>query len=331
MSSQLVSIPTARTINYLRVSITDRCNLRCCYCMPEDGVPVMPHKEVLSYEEMLRLIGVFVQAGIRKVRITGGEPLVRKDAVDLLGRLHQMPGLEEVTLTTNGVLLKEFAAQLKKSGVSRLNISLDSLKRERFARITRRDRFDDVVAGIHLAESLGFDPIKINVVTMRGVNDDEIGDFYLLAKERPYQIRFIEYMPVGAANSWDPAQFISSKEIYETISQFGRLEPLDAGMLDGPARCYRLVEGAGQIGFISALSDHFCERCNRLRLTADGQLRTCLFSDAEVSLKTPLRQGGSDEELLDLIRRAIKNKPKGHGLQRVRPEACLRQMSRIGG
>lgn len=331
MSSQMVSVPAARTINYLRVSITDRCNLRCCYCMPEDGVPVMPHEEILSYEEMLRLIGVFVTAGIRKVRITGGEPLVRKEVVDLLARLHRMPGLEEVTLTTNGVLLNEFAADLKKSGVSRLNISLDSLKRERFAQITRRDRFEEVVGGIQLVERLGFDPIKINVVMMRGVNDDEIGDFFRLAKERPYQVRFIEYMPVGAGNSWDPAQFISSKEIYEETSHFGRLEPLAAGLLDGPARCYRVVDGAGQIGFISALSDHFCERCNRLRLTADGQLRTCLFSDAEVSLKTPLRQGRSDEELLALIREAIRNKPKGHGLQRVRPEACMRQMSRIGG
>lgn len=320
-----------RVINYLRLSLTDRCNLRCVYCMPEEGIHFTPHSEILSYEEMLHLVRLTTHIGIRKVRLTGGEPLVRKGVISFIERLCQLETLDEITLTTNGVLLKEVAARLKDCGICRINVSLDTLKAERFYHITGRDYFDQVGEGIEEAERLGFNPIKINVVAMKGINDDEILDFARLTLEKPYHVRFIELMPVGDKNIWKAEKFVSAKEIYNKIQTLGVLHPIDHDSLDGPAERYALEGARGEVGFIAALSNHFCDNCNRLRLTADGHLRGCLFSDQETDVKTPLRESKEDAHLLDLIRTTIQNKPKNHGLMKLSPRKCVRQMNTIGG
>jgi cyclic pyranopterin phosphate synthase len=320
-----------RVINYLRISLTDRCNLRCAYCMPEEGIPTLPHEEVLTYEEILRLTRLAVRGGIRKVRLTGGEPLVRKGVVEFLCRLEKLEGLEVIGLTTNGVLLADYAEDLRACGVSRVNVSLDTLRPERFAGITRRDAFHRVWEGLREAERVGFHPIKINVVVMRGVNDDEIVDFARLSLERPYHVRFIEFMPVGAENGWTEERFLSTDEIRERIQRLGPLRSLEHRAMDGPAERFVLEGARGEIGFIGALSHHFCSQCNRLRLTSAGTLRGCLFSDEEIDVKTPLRSGASDEVLAGLIREAIETKPAGHGSLLQSPRKCSRPMSTIGG
>ena len=320
-----------RVINYLRLSVTDRCNLRCIYCMPEKGIRFMPHSEILTYEEMLHIVRLSIQKGIRKVRLTGGEPLVRKGFISFLERLCKIEGLEEITLTTNGVLLKSFAADIKNCGISRINVSLDSLKPERFFRITGRDCFKQVWEGIEEAEHMGFNPIKINVVAIKGVNDDEILDFATLTLEKPYHIRFIELMPIGNKNISMVDKFISSKEIFKKIETISILQPIANNLLDGPAERFALEGAKGEVGFIGALSNHFCDKCNRLRLTPEGHLRGCLFSDQEIDLKTPIRQEKKDAYLLQLIELAIKNKPKEHGLLKYGPRKCVRQMNSIGG
>ncbi len=320
-----------RIINYLRLSLTDRCNLRCIYCMPEEGIDFIPHQDVLSYEEMLHLVELSVQTGIRKVRLTGGEPLVRKGCLDFIERLSRIEELDEITLTTNGVLLKEKAEGLRNCGICRINVSMDTLRRERFQQITGRDFFDRVWDGIREAERLGFSPIKINIVAMNGINDDEILDFARLTLEKPYHIRFIEFMPVGDSNGWSNNKFISIDDIKNRISSLGSLQPILHNGMDGPAQRYMLEGAKGELGFIGALSNHFCKKCNRLRLTAEGHLRGCLFSDQETDLKTPLRNGKDDHHILDLIRWTIKNKPKNHGIIEPEPRKCVRQMSSIGG
>ena len=320
-----------RPINYLRLSVTDRCNLRCIYCMPEKGIRFMPHSEILTYEEMLHIVRLCVQKGIRKVRLTGGEPLVRKGFIGFLERLCKVEELEEIALTTNGVLLKAFAADIKNCGICRINVSLDSLKPERFARITGRDYFEQVCEGIEEAEHVGFNPIKINVVAIKGVNDDEILDFAALTLEKPYHVRFIEIMPIGYKNMWTAEKFISAKEIHNRIQTLGVLQPKGHNPLDGPAERYALEGAKGEVGFIGALSNHFCDNCNRLRLTADGHLKGCLFSDQETDIKTPLREDRKGAYLLDLIKHAIQNKPKNHGLMKSGPRKCVRQMNSIGG
>ena len=320
-----------RVINYLRLSVTDRCNLRCIYCMPEKGIRFMPHSEILTYEEMLHIVRLSIQKGIRKVRLTGGEPLVRKGFISFLERLCKIEGLEEITLTTNGVLLKSLAADIKNCGISRINVSLDSLRPERFFRITGRDCFKQVWEGIEEAEHMGFNPIKINVVAIKGVNDDEILDFAALTLEKPYHIRFIELMPIGDKNISMDDKFISTKEIFKKIETISMFQPIANNLLDGPAERYVLEGAKGEVGFIGALSNHFCDKCNRLRLTPEGHLRGCLFSDQEIDLKTPLRQEKKDAYLLQLIELAIKNKPKEHGLLDYGPRKCVRQMNSIGG
>jgi len=320
-----------RVINYLRLSVTDRCNLRCIYCMPEKGIRFMTHSEILTYEEMLHIVRLSIQKGIRKVRLTGGEPLVRKGFISFLERLCKIKGLDEITLTTNGMLLKSFAADIKNCGISRINVSLDSLRPERFFRITGRDCYKQVWEGIEEAEHMGFNPIKINVVAIKGVNDDEILDFAALTLEKPYHIRFIELMPIGDKNISMVDKFISSKEIFKKIETISILQPIANNLLDGPAERYALEGAKGEVGFIGALSNHFCDKCNRLRLTPEGHLRGCLFSDQEIDLKTPLRQEKKDVCLLKLIELAIKNKPKEHGLLEYGPRKCVRQMNSIGG
>ena len=320
-----------RVINYLRLSVTDRCNLRCIYCMPEKGIRFMPHSEILTYEEILHIVRLSIQKGIRKVRLTGGEPLVRKGFISFLERLSKIEGLEEITLTTNGVLLKSLAADIKNCGISRINVSLDSLRPERFFRITGRDFFERVWEGLEEAEYVGFNPIKINVVAIKGVNDDEILDFAALTLEKPYHVRFIEIMPIGDKNIWTTEKFISAKEIHNRIQTLGILQPIGHNTLDGPAERYALEGAKGEVGFIGALSNHFCDNCNRLRLTADGHLKGCLFSDQETDIKTPLRDGKGDSHLLNLIMDTILNKPKDHGLLPYNPRKCVRPMNSIGG
>lgn len=311
--------------------MTDRCNLRCMYCMPEEGVGFVPHTDILSYEEILRLVRVSTKGGIRKVRLTGGEPLVRKDFISFLERLSDIRELEEITLTTNGILLTEFASDIKRCGICRINVSLDSLRPERFRSITGRDCFERAWSGIRAAEAMSFNPIKINMVVMRGVNDDEILDFARMTLDKPYHIRFIEFMPVGMSNGWSQERFVSTEEISRRIEALGPLEPLKNSLLDGPAANYKIRGALGEIGLIGALSHHFCDRCNRLRLTADGQLRGCLFSDSEVDVKAALREGRSDDHLLELIRLAVENKPRDHGVLQTGPRKCVRPMSSIGG
>ena len=319
-----------RHLNYLRISITDRCNLRCLYCVPEGRIPKLGHTDILSYEEILRLVNIGTQLGIRKVRITGGEPLVRKGAVELLGRLTQIEKLEDVSLTTNGVLLAPNARRIFDAGIRRINISLDSLDPKKYAQITGYDRFEQVWAGIQRALEIGFTPIKINVVAMRGINDDEIMAFGKLTLDHPFHVRFIEYMPIGNSRASSRDQILTP-EIQERIATIGELIPVGNGKNDGPARRYRIAGAQGEVGFISALSHHFCSRCNRLRLTADGKLRACLLSDHHESLKQLLRNGGSDEQLAEIFQIAVRHKAARHQLCPDDATPVKDQMQGIGG
>ena len=325
-----------RNINYLRISITDRCNLRCVYCMPKEGVSVIGHNDILTYEEILRVINIAVQTGIEKVRVTGGEPLVRKGVVDFLASLKQIDGLKDITLTTNGILLENFAEGLFNAGIRRINISLDSLNPEKYASITRGGNLKAVLGGIDKAEKTGFLPIKINVVVIKGVNEDEVLDFAKIATEKPYQVRFIELMPVGEVGTHNNDKYVSNDFVMEKIGKYHILEPVSGlrNKTDGPANIYKIQGGKGEIGFISAISHHFCESCNRLRLTADGYLRACLLSDEEIDLKGPLRAGCSDLELEDLIKTIIAKKPMRHNIaisDKVHFKKCVRDMRSIGG
>jgi len=319
-----------RHLNYLRVSITDRCNLRCLYCAPEGRIPKLDHDDILSYEEILRLVRIGIRLGIRKIRITGGEPLVRKGAVELMRRLVALHDLEDVSLTTNGVWLAGKAQEIYEAGVRRINISLDSLVPEKFAQITGYDKFEQVWAGIERAHKIGFSPIKINVVAMRGINDDEILDFGRLSINHPFHIRFIEYMPIGNSRTRSRDQLLTP-EIQEKFSRLGDLIPVENHSYDGPARRYRLAGARGEIGFISALSQHFCSRCNRLRLTADGKLRACLLSDRHEPLKEMLRGGASDEALAEIFRIAVRRKAAKHHLALNGCTTVNDQMQGIGG
>jgi cyclic pyranopterin phosphate synthase len=317
-------------VQYLRLSVTDRCNLRCRYCQPIQGAVLIPRRDILSFEEMERLVGLFTRLGIRKVRLTGGEPLVRRGLPRFVRRLCRLPGLEEVALTTNGVFLAQQARELKAAGLGRVNISLDSLKPQRLARITGRDCFAQVWRGIQAAEEVGFRPLKLNMVVMKGINDDEIPDFVELARQRPYFIRFIEYMSVGHDNRWSYQRFLDTETTLRRVGGLCRLVPVPRRGLDGPARSFRIQGGRGGIGFISPVSDHFCNQCNRLRLTPEGHLRTCLFSDREVDLRAPLRAGCSDEELMEIMNAAVLQKRSLKG-ENNPSRGCQRPMYNIGG
>lgn len=323
-----------RTIDYLRISITDHCNLNCCYCMPVfSGRPHLNHIEILTYEELYRLAEAAVCAGISKIRITGGEPLVRKGVVDFCSMLGALPGLENLALTTNGVHLAHTARSLKKAGVKRVNVSLDTLRRDRFEAITGRDKLDDVQAGIRHAEAAGFFPVKINVVVMRGVNDDEITQLAALTYERACHVRFIELMPFQHASFGEYQDlFMPIGEIIKQIPHIKKAHVGPASETSGPARLFTLPGARGKIGFIAPMSWHFCGSCNRLRLTADGNIRTCLFSETEIDVKTPLRNGASKRELVELLRYAAKTKPRRHHLDRpARQNHRHRAMHAIGG
>jgi GTP 3',8-cyclase len=322
-----------RRINYLRISITDRCNLRCQYCMPQEGISQFGHAEVLTYEEIGRIAAMAARKGISKIRITGGEPLVRKDAVHLVRQLARIQGIRDLSMTTNGVLLEHYAEDLHQAGLHRINISMDSLNPEKYHRITRGGSLAPVWAGIEAARKAGLAPIKINVVAIAGFNDDEIIDFAKLTLRDPFQVRFIEFMPIGPANGWEPDHCIPSAEIKRRLESFSPLEPLDQGKAthDGPARLFKIPGAAGTIGLISPVSDHFCTSCNRLRLTADGKLKTCLFSEAEVDLKPLLRSGCGDDILEKTLAEAISQKPLRHGTIFAGMKRCQRPMVKIGG
>lgn len=320
-----------RPIDYLRISVTDRCNLRCVYCLPEEGIDQVPHQDILTYEEMARLARVAAGLGVSKIRITGGEPLARKGVEQLVHQLAAIPQVDDLAMTTNGTLLAGAAEGLARAGLRRVNISLDTLRPERYAAITRRGRLEDVQAGIAAAAAAGLTPIKINVVVIRGLNDDEVVDFARQALEPGWNVRFIEVMPLGADPRWAHDGYVPSHEVRRRIE--AALGPLAAadGYGAGPARYYRLCGGRGTIGFISPLSEHFCARCNRLRLTATGQLLPCLLSEEAIDVRTALRAGAGDAELAELVQRAIRAKPAGHRMGRQARGPGAAPMSRIGG
>jgi len=319
-----------RQINYLRISVTDHCNLSCRYCAV-DSVPRLPRDEVLTYEEIQRVVEVAAGMGINKVRLTGGEPLLRPDFSQLVRMIARIEGIDDISLTSNGILLSRHAIELKEAGLKRVNISLDSLKEDIFQRITGRDKLKEVLDGIEAAYQAGLEPVKINMVVLQGVNEDEITDFAKTSLSRNWHVRFIEFMPFGMAPT-DPLApaTVSTREIQERIQALGKLEPYAGNTGNGPAKYYRLPGASGTIGFISAMTEHFCSSCNRLRLTADGQLRPCLLDDDEVSLKEALRSGAGTEELRHLIQQAVAIKREQHNLnERLGPTG--RPMYRIGG
>jgi cyclic pyranopterin phosphate synthase len=328
-----------RTIDYMRISITDRCNLRCIYCMPEEGIPPIEHREILSYEEIVRILRIAVDIGVRKVRITGGEPLVRKNADHLIALIKGIKTIKDLSLTTNGILLEQYAEKLVSSGLERVNVSLDSLKPTRYREMTRGGDINNVLRGIKAAETAGLFPIKINMVPIRGFNDDEITEFAKITLNAPYQVRFIEFMPFGTGSMWRPEKFMSAEEIKATVENIGPLFPVQLRK-SGPARYFKFNGASGVIGFISPLSNHFCKECNRLRLTSDGKLRPCLFSETEVDLKPALRSDASDNEIKRLIKLSIELKPEGHNIRMqndvfkklfLNKEFYTTYMSKIGG
>ena len=327
-----------RTIEYLRISLTDRCNYRCIYCMPEEGVVSLPHDEILRIEEIAHLVRIAAGMGIKSVRLTGGEPLVRKGVVDLVRDVANTPGIENVSLTTNGVLLPRMADDLKRAGLSRVNISLDTLDEDQFVYITRRGHLHETLDGIEAALKAGFDPVKINAVTVRSLNQDFLA-FARLSVDRPLHVRFIEYMPVGDSAGatgcgWGPQDVVPNEEVLESINAAAREAGLpelvpagdDKPLGWGPARYWEFPGAKGTVGFISAMSNHFCAQCNRVRLTADGKLRPCLFSDTELDVREALRTG-DDDGVRAAFAEALRIKPDEHH-NKVGTE---RNMSQIGG
>jgi len=321
-----------RPINYLRISVTDRCNLRCIYCMPPDGVKSFQHAEILTFEEIIKVVQAGVRIGIRKIRLTGGEPLIRGGIIDLVDSINNVPEIDDIAITTNGILLGQMVQQLKKAGLNRVNVSLDTMKPERFKRITRGGNIDLVWKGLNAAIDAGLKPVKINTVAIRGFNDDELVDLARLTLEHPLHVRFIELMPIGTSNdAWARGKYIASSEVKEMIEgTLGKLVDEKNIHGSGPARYARLPGSKGTIGFISAISNHFCAECNRLRLTSTGQLRPCLFNNREIDLKQALRGGAGLEDLTRIFRAAVESKPVGHDLDKAWRQDD-RVMSQIGG
>ncbi|MGD2207385.1 MAG: GTP 3',8-cyclase MoaA [Anaerolineae bacterium] len=320
-----------RAINYLRVSVTDRCNLRCVYCMPTKGIKKRPHASILSYEELTLVVRAAAQLGICKVRLTGGEPLARLGLPQFVRMIADIPGIDDLSMTTNGTLLARHAQALADAGLHRVNISLDTLHPDRFQQITRRDRLDRVWAGIEAAHAAGLTPIKLNMVVVSGLNDDEVTDFARRTLTDGWHVRFIELMPIGANIPWAGDGAVPVPEIRARIeSEIGPLEPVHGPKGNGPARYYHLPGAEGTIGFIGALSHHFCNTCNRLRLTADGRLRPCLLNEQEIDLRGPLRAGADLAAVRSLLSEAIHQKPQRHQLaEAMSPRG--RAMSEIGG
>jgi GTP 3',8-cyclase len=325
-----------RVADDLRISLTDRCNLRCTYCMPAEGMPWLPREQLLTYEELIRVVDVLVGLGVRTVRLTGGEPLVRRDVPDLVAGLRAVGERArvdlDVSLTTNGLLLAGYAQKLADAGLDRVNVSCDSLQRHRFAELTRRDALDAVLAGLRAADDAGLRPVKLNVVVIRGTNDDELLDLADLARRTGYAVRFIEVMPLDEDGTWRPEDVVPSAEVLERIGAHHELEADSPEPGPDPATTYRFADGApGTIGVIPTVTAPFCDRCNRLRVTADGALRTCLFALDETDLRGPLRDGASDDDLAELVRGAVAAKWAGHRINQPDFKRPGRSMSLIGG
>ncbi len=319
-----------RVARDLRVSVTDRCNLRCTYCMPAEGLPWMVKSEMLSDEEMLRVIGVFVGLGVRQVRLTGGEPLLRRSLPDLVAGIARLEPRPQIAMTTNGVGLERVAALLAEAGLDRVNVSLDTVDSETFTSLTRRDRLADVEKGLAAAAEAGLTPVKVNAVAMRGVNDHSVADVLSWCLDRGYELRFIEQMPLDAQHAWDRALMVSAEEIRDRLSQRFTLTPVpERG--SAPAERFLVDGGPETVGIIASVSEPFCAACDRTRLTADGQVRNCLFSERETDLRGPLREGASDEELASLIRGEMWRKLRGHGIGEAGFHQPDRPMSAIGG
>ena len=318
-----------RNIEYLRISVTDRCNLRCTYCMPEEGVPEIKHEDILSFDEIIRICKVVAKLGIKKIKITGGEPLVRKGIVELIREINDIDGIDEITMTSNGVLLDEMVEDLKDAGVSAINVSLDTLNRENFAKITRRDKMDQVINGIKKSVKLGI-KTKINCLVIKEHNYNELCDIARLAKDDNIQVRFIELMPIGCGKQFTG---IPNEEILKMLEdEFGELEIVKEKLGNGPARYYKNKDFKGCIGFISAISNEFCEECNRVRLTSNGFLKLCLHYNKGIDLREPLRNGISDDDLKDKIYKAIYNKPIHHEFYKYNSvDVEEKNMVEIGG
>jgi cyclic pyranopterin phosphate synthase len=331
MGREILRDGHGRTIGDLRVSVTDRCNFRCQYCMPAEGLPWLERAEILTFEEITRLVGVFASMGVSEVRLTGGEPLVRRDFPALAAMLARTEGVDELSLTTNGFLLQRDAGRLVAAGIDRFNVSVDSLQRDRFYELTRRDALDQVLRGLeHLASFPEAHPIKINAVAIRGFTEEEVLPFAKLARSTPYEVRFIEFMPLDADRAWSPDQVLTGAEIRAAIQTVYPLE-LEPREPSATARVYRFADGHGRIGFINPVSEPFCGDCNRVRLTADGRLRTCLFSLGETDLRSPLRDGSDDDALAEIIRDAVWRKELKHHVGERGFIQPARSMSAIGG
>jgi GTP 3',8-cyclase len=320
-----------RRIEYLRVSVTDKCNLRCVYCMPEEGLPWLRREQLLRYEEIAEIVRVMAGMGLRRVRITGGEPLVRRDLPELVRMIRRVPEIDDVAVSTNAVLLDEQAEALRDAGVDRVNVSLDSLRPERIDAIARRaGSAAAIFRGLDAAERAGFAPIKVNCVVMRGRNDDEVADFAAITRERPWHVRFIEVMPTGDNLGVSADEYVSSDQVLAQVRRVGDLHPAAGPAGNGPARYFAFPGAAGTVGVITPMSHNYCESCNRMRLTADGQLRPCLFGDLHTGLRDPLRAG---EPLEPLIRRTLRIKPERHWLVQGSDAGSggLRALSQVGG
>jgi cyclic pyranopterin phosphate synthase len=320
-----------RPIEYLRVSVTDKCNLRCVYCMPESGLAWLQRDEILDYDEIAAIVRAAASAGVRSIRLTGGEPLVRRDLHRLVAKIAAIDGIDDIALSTNALLLAEQAGALAGAGLRRLNVSLDTLRPDRFERIARRPGLDAVLKGIDAAIAAGLAPVKLNCVVMRGENDDELAAFAELTRLRPIYVRFIELMPVHENLGLQASAYISSDEILQRIATIGALRPIEGPRGNGPARYFAFDGALGAVGAISPLSHDYCERCNRVRLTADGRLRLCLFGDHAVDLRTPLRAGATTQDLAGLLRSAMLIKPERHHLRLGESASRMRAFSEIGG
>lgn len=319
-----------RQINYFRISVTDHCNLNCIYCSVSE-TPRLRHEDILSYEEIERIIRAAAEMGINKIRLTGGEPLMRPDFCELVRMITRIEGIDDLSLTSNGILLARFADELKEAGLKRVNISLDTLKRDKFKQITGHDKLKDVLAGIEAAHKAGLEPVKINMVPLKGINDDELVDFARKTINDGWHIRYIEYMPISTPNGKVTAM-VSTREIKEIIQVLGELEPYIGPGGNGPARYYRFPDAKGTVGFITPMTEHFCGTCNRLRMTSDGNLRPCLLANEEVNLKEALRRGADTDEIKRFIQKAVNLKRKEHDLDgKIAPETDGRPMCQIGG
>jgi len=322
-----------RRIKSMRISVTDKCNFRCTYCMPAEGLPWLKKTEILSYEEIVRVARVAVNIGIEQIRLTGGEPLVRRDVPELVRMLHQIEGLRSLSITTNGILLKHLAGPLAEAGLTRINVSLDSLMREKFTKITRRDQLSHVLEGLEeLEQHPSIHPIKINAVAIRGFSEEEVLDFVLLARRKPYVMRWIEFMPLDADQAWRKEDILAGGEIKAIIeAAYGPLVQIKTGDPSETARRYTFSDGIGEVGFINPVSEPFCATCDRIRLTADGHLRTCLFATEETDLRAVVRSTTDDEAIATTIRNAVWHKELKHYIGDKRFKRANRSMSMIGG